>query len=776
MDPLSRAVRSALIGALVILIATVTADAETFTPNEHPSLDIPRAVGKIEIDGVADETAWQRAAVADNFCETRPGDQTEPPARSEVRITYDDTHLYLLFKAYDDPATVRATMSDRDNIFSDDYFGIIFDTYGDKAWAYELFVNPFGIQGDLRWTPDGEDGSFDIVWASEGRITDWGWQVEVAVPFSSLRFPNRDEQVWTATFWRDHPRDSRRKYSWAAIDRDNSCWLCNFGTLTGIRNVRPGGRLNVLPSVLAFQSGRVSDFDDPGAGFDNSDPDAELSLNAKYSIASDLTAEAAVNPDFSQVESDEAQIDVNTTTALFFPERRPFFQEGSDLFSTWLDVTYTRSITDPEVAGKVYGRLGRTSVAYVLASDRSTAMLVPFAERTRLVPMGGAISNIMRVRQTLMSDSYVGATLTDRRYDGGGAGTVFSGDGRIRLHDNYSLEFQGAVSRTAEPDDRELSSDINGLTFDGGRRTADFDGETFAGHAVYASLERGARFWEFDVDYWEYSPRFRADNGFVVQNDYRLVNAWTGLFFRYGTGLVELISPRIEAGRKWNFAQEFKDEWLRPELAIDLKAQTYLYFSTLFSNEEFKDSLITGITNYAIRVDSRFSKPVSLGARYGFGRQIARRTAEPVLGDEKRLSMWGRIRPTDRLTIEPELQWLRLDMPDDLDPSLFVDETVTPGQNISTILVTRTRFNYQFTRRLFVRLIVEYYDEDNEYDPSRSIRELVVEPLLTYKVNPYTVFYLGSTHDYSDFDYSGVNQLRRRSQQFFAKLQYLFRT
>ena len=300
-----------------------------------------------------DEPAWQTAAHASGFCEITPGDNCKPAADTEALITYDENNLYLAFRAKDDPHAVRASLRDRDQIFADDWIGIILDTYGDAAWAYELFFNPLGIAGDLRWTPNGEDISFDLVMKSRGKLTSDGYVVEVEIPFASLRFPEVPEQNWRATFLRTHPRDSRRQYSWAKVSRDDPCFPCQFGTLHGIRGIRRATNLEILPSLTGSQVAQIRDITDPSSGLFNENGDADVGLGLRYSITSSLVADAAINPDFSQIEADARQIDVNSTFTLFYPERRPFFQEGSDLFETYFNAVHTRTIQDPIGAGKM---------------------------------------------------------------------------------------------------------------------------------------------------------------------------------------------------------------------------------------------------------------------------------------------------------------------------------------------------------------------------------------------------------------------------------------
>jgi hypothetical protein len=322
---------------IVSPVMNAVTDTLAFQPNLKPTLTVPEANGQILVDGDLDDPGWRSAAVARNFSENYPGEQTEPPIGIEAWATYDDRHIYFAFLIRDDPAAVRANLSDRDQIWQDDYVGVILDTYADNSWAYFIASNPLGIQGDTRIINNGpEDMTFDIVYWSEGRITDEGYQVEMAVPFRSLRFPDRESQNWNMTFWITHPRQSRAQYTWAGISRDDPCWFCQFGTMDGMSGVSGGGGLELLPAVTGSQAGSLRESGDPSLGFDNGRVDAEPSLGVKYSLSSNLTTDLAVNPDFSQIEADAAQVDVNTTFALFFPERRPFFQEGSDLYQTWV--------------------------------------------------------------------------------------------------------------------------------------------------------------------------------------------------------------------------------------------------------------------------------------------------------------------------------------------------------------------------------------------------------------------------------------------------------
>jgi len=749
--------------ALALLLVSVhaTAFAQTggdhppeFRPRVRPELNVRRAPGLIEIDGELDDAGWLDAAKATGFSESFPVERGEPPVESEAWLTYDDEYLYVALVAFDDPTAIRRSIVDRDDMWSDDYFGILLDTYGDAAWAYFLFANPYGVQGDSRFaTAGGEDDDFDLVYHTEARITDRGYQIEMAIPFESLRFPNRPEQQWRVTFWRTRPRESRATYSWAALDRDEECFLCQFGTLRGIEGVEPGGSIELLPSVVASHASTLADPSDPDSGLDDTDGNAEAALNLRYAHPSGVTAEATFNPDFSQVESDVDQVDVNTTFALFFPERRPFFIEGSDLFDTFFDVLFTRQINDPDAAVKSIVRKGRTSVAYLGARDANTPILLPFQERSFVGSAGESVSNVVRARRTYGSNSYVGGIVTDRRFEsGGGSGTTFGADGVHRFLDKYRLEYQLLGSHTAEPDEAGETASLEGVSFDDGAHTAAFDGESFDGFAQYTSLERSARHWNFDVDYWAASPAFRADNGFETSNDYRRLIVFNEVnFWPEDNPLLDRLTPDFRYSKRWTYDGVSKEQVIQPTLEFTLKTQTFVEFGYEWEDERFRDVDFDGMRRWFVFVDSDFSNRLGGGFFLRVGDGIARNLETPAVGDETFLEAFGTIKPIDRLTIEPSIRYNRL---------------LVEGEEIFDGTIFRARTNLNFSRRLFLRLVTQWNGFDDSFD---------LEPLLTYKINPFTLFFVGSTQTFRSFDEPHDGGLSETSRQFFAKFQYLFR-
>ena len=730
-----------------------------FRPNVEPRLDIPSISTKIEIDGLMDEAAWSAAAVATNFSEHQPNEHGKPPIGIKAYMAYDAENLYVAYVIEDDPATIRSHVNDRDQIFQDDYAGMLLDTQGDGQVTYFIAANPMGIQGDARAAVgQREDVGFDLIYESAGMITTTGYQIEMAIPFRSLRFPKADIQEWKATFWITRPRNDRSQYTWASIDRGNPCMACQFGTLAGMSGIKTGRNIEILPALTGSQSGG-RDFGNPTNGFDNGRMTAEPSLNLKYGISSNLTADVTINPDFSQIESDVAQIDVNSAFALSFPERRAFFQEGADLFATRIKAVYTRSINDPIAASKLTGRIGSWSFGYIGARDNTSPILMPFEESSRLVSGGKSVSNILRARRSFENNSFVAAMVTDRRMDEGGSGSLFGLDGSIRFKTKYSFSWQALLSQTSEMNDAKLSTNngLDGITFDRGNHSAALDGENFTGHALDTKFERNGRNYGFDVTYVQLSPTFRTDNGFVTNNDarqIRLQNRYT--FYIQNSPWMSRMTVFAGANRFWNYENVRKDEALFAGFNAQLGRQTFINAFAFSSNELYAGEQFSSLKRANIRVNSNFSQRVQAGFSTEFGNAIYRNSSAPEVGSMFSGSAEVTVRATDRMTVGTNLNYAQLKNKETED-------------NFYSGFIVRSRVNYQFSRKLLSRIIVQYNDFSER---------LEIDPLVTYRVSPFTVVHLGSSHRMEDFPAARDGQpmlFQQTNRQFFFKLQYLFR-
>ncbi|MFH2050825.1 MAG: DUF5916 domain-containing protein [bacterium] len=773
---------AAILFLLFIPIAAQT--DEVFVPTYHPTLEISKTTESIKIDGELNDIGWQNVVKVGGFAEHTPGDQTKPPVDTKAMITYDDKNLYVAMICYDDPNLVRASFCERERVGSDDNICLLIDTYGDASWAYELNVNPYGIQADAIWSNNvGEDDGYDLIWESAGKITKFGYQIEMAIPFSSLRFPNKEEQIWKVDFWRNHPREVRGQYSWAAYDRDVSCWPCQWGTITGIKNVQPGKGIEILPTVIGYQSGMLNGEGSPDSPykFENEKVDGALSLGGKYAVTSDIIVEATYNPDFSQIEADAAQVDVNTNFALSFSERRPFFQEGSDLFSTIFNAVYTRSINNPEFAGKVTARMGSTSLAYLSAVDEDTPLILPFEESSKFILAGKSVSNIVRARQTIGDNSRIGFLMTNRNLNDGGSGTLLGADGSLQLTKGLKFEFQGLATRTVEANNENLNQQfkwLDSLTTDSvilndpaindtlkydtvmfadDKHTSRLDGEKYWGNAFFGMLSQETGNLYTDISFLLKSPTYRADNGFQPSNNQKSIRSISQYHFRFKEGLLERLTPNIYCGYQWNFAGETKNKFIELSLEGKLRtAQTGVHALYRREMERYHGIDYDNIWLLHNCFNTRPSEMILIYGSINYRHNIAR--GYDSMGREITFSIGSDIKPFDRLLFENNINYVKSN-------ELESNEELYKGY------ILWTRLSLQITRELSFRMVNEYDDFNRQWN---------FDPLITFRLNPFSIFYVGSTIDrmeYSNYDENDeiINtSTKLGSRQFFVKLQYLF--
>jgi Carbohydrate family 9 binding domain-like/Domain of unknown function (DUF5916) len=749
-------ITTAMIAILVISSTALIANV-TFEPIYNPELFVTVSNSEVKIDGNLEDAKWRHASRIDYFHERNPGDNVAPNVKTEVMITYDKEKLYVAFLCYDDPSAIRATMCQRDQFHGDDAVCLYIDTYGEASWAYEFFVNPYGIQKDMLWSNiAGEDSGFDLIWESAAEITDTGYQVEMAIPFASMRFPNKEDQSWKVDFWRVRPRESYQQLSWAAYDRNEQCWTCQWGTIEGIKDVQPGKGFEIMPTLVSTQSSNLNDYGDPNSGLNNSSIDGEFSLGGKYSVSSNVILEAAYNPDFSQIEADAAQIDVNSTIALFYPERRPFFQEGSDLFRTLFNSFYTRTVNDPQYAIKLTGRMGKNSFGVLSARDENTPYMIPLDESSILINSGKSSVNAIRGLRTIGNDSQLGLLMTDRRLSGGGSGSIFALDGDIRLSRNYSFDGQWILSHTDEPDDSVLTEGFEDILFDNNKYTAAFDGESYYGTAFISRFKRNARHWNFILDYNQVSPSYRTETGYDPLINYRNASIFSSYHIRPENSVFVRISPMIYTARRWDFDGLLTRNMNNVSLNTQLKyAQTNIDVSYFTGSENWGGEQFDGLWSANIQFNSQLNDQLGYYASFQRGKGIAR--YELAYGNETSFFAALDFKPFDRLIIQPNFNYMK-------------STNSETGDEFYEGYITRTRIRYQANRELSIRFVLQYNDFSRKWD---------IDPLLTYRLSPFSVFYAGSTFDYNDFNV-GPNDDKTKwvmsSRQFFMKIQYLFRT
>lgn len=494
--------RDLVVIVVSFLMSTVTQaqSAKLLPPEKQNPVSIPRFETPPVIDGKLDDEVWKSAAVFKDFYQTYPGDNIAPSKPTEVFLGYDSRMLYVAFHAYDEPKQVRTTLAKRDDIFNDDYVGVIFDTFNDQRRAYELFFNPFGIQADGIFTEGkNEDFSIDIVMESKGQLTETGYVVEVGIPFKSLRYEAGKNVLWGVQIQRVIKRFNDETNSWMPLSRDRTGFLNQTGRLTGLEGISTERPLEIIPSLTLSETGkRVAT-----GRFVNEPVKFDPGLTVKVGITPQVILDFTVNPDFAQVEADETVVTANQRFPIFFEEKRPFFLEGIDIFQTPLQAVHTRTIIDPDYAAKITGKVRRTTFGFLVASDNAPG---DFRGDERLDPNNfrfldkNAHVGILRLKRDVGAESSIGLIATTYNFiekHNHLAGV----DGQLRVNPQTIISFQllGTASRRFFFDPQQGQSvyrNGNGLGY-------------------YFKYDRGGRHLAYSFTGSGRTEDYRADLGFT---------------------------------------------------------------------------------------------------------------------------------------------------------------------------------------------------------------------------------------------------------------------
>ncbi len=745
--------------AIVVYIPLLANASVDSTNQTRYVIKAVRISGHIKLDGMLSDPHWKLAPGVTLDYEVQPGNDLPAKQKTTVLMLYDTASLYLAFICHDtDPSQIRAHVTDRDNIFDDDFVGIILDTYTDHQKAYEFFVNPYGIQGDLMRTGNNEDANFDVVWYSAGAVNDSGYIVEMALPFKSLRFPALKVQNWSLDLLRNLPRESRYQYSWVKLNLNDPCLLCQGGILEGLEGLQSTANVELLPYVMGFKSDNINDNTDPTSGFTNGNVQGRVGLGLKYSPNPSLGIEGVANPDFSQVESDATQISVNTTSAIFYAEKRPFFMEGNDLLTTSIQSYYSRMISNPLGAAKVIERNGNLSFAYLGAEDRNSPFIIAAEEgsvsdnngNTTISSSHRSFSNIIRAKYDFGTQSFLGVLGTARDLIDA-HNYVVGPDWNLFFGGNYTFDGQVLFSNTRELNDTSMISDST--HFGTTRFTKAFDGQEYDGTALLAEMRRDARTYSFRFTYRDFSPTFQAEDGYVPLNDLRTLEMEHTVQFYPNSSLMDWWGLDLDSFLHFDYTNSRKERWVVPTIFTQLKGQTQLSVNYLAVNDELFHSVnFTGVHRWNFNLYARPVSAATISLSASLGRFIYRGDATTAeLGRGHSINAEIILRPTDRLSAT--IDYSRSRLSNIVGGNLFYDGYIG---RISSI--------YQFNDKVFVRLI-------GQYDQFAKVIE--IDPLFSFKLNPFTIFYAGSTHSFEKYGEEYGTKLTAR--QYFIKLQYLWR-
>ncbi len=461
---------------------------------------VHRAAGRIVVDGALDEPAWRDAYTSDEFFETFPGDNTPPRVATRVFATYDAQALYVAAKCSDpDPRAIRAPLSDRDALEDTaDAFIIFLNTRNSRSNVLLLRVSPRNAQADSLFNDvtSVDDPAPDFDFQSAARIVADGWQVEIRIPFRSLRYSRDAVQRWGVLFQRLYPRETQHIFSSAPLPRESNCLMCREQAIAGLDDLPGSGGFVAVPYARAAEK------------------ELEGGLDVKWNPNASTTIDATLNPDFSQVESDVPQVSANRRFSLFFPEKRSFFLEGKDLFAMPINAVHTRSITAPRFGIRDTAKIGALTYAVLFADDRGGGSIIaPGPLSSELVPAGESRFAIARARLE-RGDSFAGALVVDRS-----GSRVFGPDLQWRPTENDVVTSQLLGS----------------------------SGHGESGAAFIANWQHAAARAEWLLDVQSFGDGFRADAGFVPQVGYREVSGNIGPRFWRDERTFYFLRPYIAA-------------------------------------------------------------------------------------------------------------------------------------------------------------------------------------------------------------------------------------
>ncbi|HEX2457725.1 MAG TPA: DUF5916 domain-containing protein [Vicinamibacterales bacterium] len=771
-----------------LLLSAVAGTSATYSGLANSTtVLLPRQEATVTIDGRLDEPAWTSAALLTGFSQYAPADGRPADATTEVLVWYSPTAIYFGIKAHAEPGSVRATLANRDRIDSDDWVQIYLTTFNDGRQATMFGVNPLGVQTDgalvegVRTSSGGGSGfggltagraapdlSPDFVFESKGRLTDYGYEVELRIPFKSLRYQSSKDQQWGIHIIR-RVQSSGHEDSWVPARRNASSFLGQSGSLTGLTDLRRGLVMDLNPFVTAHTDGEPAV---DGWAYDTGIPD--FGGNLRWGVTPNLTLNATVNPDFSQVESDASQFQFDPRQALFYPEKRPFFLDGIEFFSTPNNLVYSRRIVDPVVAAKLTGKISGASVAVLSAVDDDAQ-----SASGHDYP----VYNIVRLQHDIRASSRVGLVYTDR-VEGDASNRVVGLDSRIVWRKIYSLDMQGAMSRDARA------------------------GTTLTAPLWSATVNRAGRRYGFRFSTSAVDDDFRPGSGFIGRTGVANVGL-TNQLSAYGDrgALVERWTGDISTSGTWQYddfvnAGPAQDRKIHFNNNFTLRGGWQTGFSVLVESYGYDERLYE---DYAL-LDGDTLKPfVGVPSLPNLDYVVTLNTPRIHGLSGNVFCIWGRDenfyewasanitfltaglqwRPTERLRLDGNYQ-------------LQSYERRTDDSIVAIRRIPRVKVEYQATRAIFFRWVGEYdaqYQDDLRDDSRTNLPIVFVDPatgtwtpalgsrrgslrqdvLFSYQPNPGTVIFAGYGSTLGSDVSTDPRALRRATDGFFLKVSYLFR-
>ncbi|NMP32500.1 hypothetical protein HII17_13100 [Thalassotalea sp. M1531] len=736
-----------------------------------PYVDLP-----VVIDGELDEPIWQDAKVIQIDTVTSPYDNTPSPVKTEARIIDNGKYLSIAFIAYDpEPNKIIASIGKRDTKWLDDVIGIQLDPLNNRRVTYSFFVNPYGVQNDQTFNEvTGEANElWDGIWYSHGKLTEFGYQVELAIPYHILNFDqSKTTKQWPFELVRIFPRDKRLRISSIALDRDNVCWLCQYPMATGFEKATASNNIQITPSLVVNHNEQRDIYDNTADWQDDTDIDA--SLDVRWGITPKTTLYATLNPDFSTVESDEGQLNVNKKFSLFYDEKRAFFLENADYFDTLADLVYTRNIADPDYGVKFTSAEGDHSFGGFVSHDTETNFILSGNLSAKIAALNTeSHSGVLRYLYDFNSDTTIGLVSTLRKADDY-HNYVYGVDGRYRINSTTHFAFQLLNSDTKYPE--MLFNDFCSINCSNNEQVLRSKKEkSFSDLAYQIELSHESEDWEFELAREWFGDEFRADLGFVNRIDY--------------------VDDEIRVARKL-YQEDTNAFWSEMSFGAELSIQhnengelinkeNEVFFKTdgpLLSKFEISlidaDKVGLRLNDNTLKIDGntdRFNEQQLVF--YGAFRPTNKTfwSLEATIGDK---IDYDNNRLGDVIDVTGNFTWYP-NRHIELDIYQTYNELEADNKNVYTAHLTDFRFRYYFNVASSIKLSIVY--QDIEYNPDNNPnsfftedeRSLSTQLIYSYQLNPQTVFFVGYSDSSYEDDYIG--KLKQEERTFFSKVSYAWR-
>jgi len=682
-------------------------------------LKVPELSHPPKIDGVIENSLWEKEALKiENFLQFTPKEKGTPTEKTIAYIGYDKKNIYFAFRCYDsDPKKLRATITNRDNIIDDDWIAVFIDTFNEKRRAFSFFINPRGVQMDLMRIEEGGndnmDASWDTVFHSAGKIDGEGYTVEMAIPFKSIRFPNKEKKIWGIVLGRTIARKGEIVL-WPPVSKSIPGLLSQGGEIVIQGEVEKGKNFELMPIFTSLKN-------------KNEKADLQPGMNFKWGISSDLTLDLTLNPDFSHIEADAPQIDINQRFALYYAEKRPFFLEGMEIFRfPEIYMVYTRRIIDPAGGAKLTGKVGRFTYGLLSAYDTNPT------ESLLEVHNGGesrddnALFNIVRIKADVFKESYLGFCLADKEIDGS-YNRVLGVDGQFRFKDKFFFSFQAIGSKTK---------------FD--------DQETGIVPALYADFSYFSKHVGGGLYWMSIHPDFEASSGFINRVDYRTLGAYTRFRAYPEKKYLNQVSLGLSAGQRYAYFEDLLiDRWSRANLQLRFTEFSQMNITFMDSMERY-EGMDFNKNSFTVEGENNLVSWLPFGFYFRTGHSIFYDPDDPFLGWSNTYGLFFNVKPNKRLQMSV-----------DFSKQTFWEER--GGEQLYDFNAVRQRTTYQLSKTLSLRAIVDYYHEDNEFYGSF---------LVSWILRPGTVFFFGVDSNYLK---GGSGRYGQDNYSIFIKFSYWWR-